>query len=392
MLMKKKVIFVTKALWIGGIETALVNLLNHFDYGKYDVTLLVLRAELDMLEQINPNCRVLVADRDKTVSFEQAYAYSRLFHLTEESDKPSTLHKMMMWSIPAIRWVENRLYIRYIRNLMKNEQFDTAIIYSDVVGEIAVRAVQARKYLMYYHHGAMRHVYHDSVPWKKCEKIIAVSNNQAELMRECFPKFAEKITVIHNLTDAEGIRRKGVLPTAEVFDKTKFNIVSVGRVSHEKGMDIAVRVCAKLVSDGYDNVRWWIVGGGPAMQEVQDTIVETHMESHVITVGMQANPYPYIRQADLYMQPSRFEGYPMTILEALVLGQPVVSTDNNGAREILEEGKTGLLRQAEPEELEEAIVMLIENSKNFEVLKKQVQNFDFEAQNHQYIKMLEKQI
>ena len=66
--MKKKVIFVTKALWIGGIETALVNLLNHFDYQKYDITLLLLHAELNLLEQINPNCRVLIADREKIYS------------------------------------------------------------------------------------------------------------------------------------------------------------------------------------------------------------------------------------------------------------------------------------------------------------------------------------
>lgn len=390
--MKEKIIFVTKALWIGGIETALVNLLNYFDYDCYDVTLLILHAELDMLEQIHPKCRVLVADRDKTVSFEQAYAHSRLFHLTEESGNPSTLHKMMMWAVPAIKWIENRLYIRYIRNLMKNEHFDTAIIYSDVAAETAIRAINADKFLMFYHHGAMRHVYHDEIAYKKCEKIIAVSENQANELKKFVPSAADKIISIHNLTDVEGIRAKAAQPTAEIFDETKFNIVSVGRVSHEKGMDIAVRVCAKLVANGFDNVRWWIVGGGPAMQEVLDAIAETHMEDYVITVGMQENPYPYMRQANLYVQPSRFEGCPMTILEALVLGQPVVSTDNNGAREILQEGKTGLLRQAEPEALEEAIALLIKDSKSFHELKEQVQKFDFEIQNQQYIKMLENQI
>lgn len=387
--MKKKIIFVTKALWIGGIETALVNLLNHFDYANYDVTLLVLRAELDMMEKIHPQCRVLVADRDKVVSFEREYAHSRLFHLTEESTSPSTLHKMVMWAVPAIKWMENRLYIRYIRDLMRNEQFDTAVIYSDVVGETAVRAIKADKYLMYYHHGAMRHVYHDQIAWERCEKVIAVSSNQAELMREHFPKFSKKITVIHNLTDVEGIRRKGAFPTAEPFDKTKFNIVSVGRISHEKGMDIAVRVCAKMVADGYDNVRWWIVGGGPAMQEVRDTIAQTHMENHVITVGMQANPYPYIRQADLYVQPSRFEGYPMTILESLVLGQPVVSTDNNGAKEILREGVTGLLRPIEVEQLADAVEMLMRDGKMMQKMKTAVTSIDFEKTNQKSIKELE---
>ena len=76
--MKKTILFVTKALWIGGIETALVNLLKQFDYEKYDVTLLVLRAERDMLDQIHPKCRVLIADREKTVTFSEKYRYSRL--------------------------------------------------------------------------------------------------------------------------------------------------------------------------------------------------------------------------------------------------------------------------------------------------------------------------
>lgn len=333
--MNKKIIFVTKALWIGGIETALVNLLNHFDYEKYDVTLLVLRAELDMLERIPPRCRVLVADREKTVSFERAYTHSRLFHLTEESTNPSSLHKMMMWTVSAIKWLENRLYIRYIRKLMREEFFDTCIIYSDVAAETAVRAIHAGKFLMFYHHGAMRHVYHDEIGYKKCDKIIAVSENQASELKAFVPKYVEKIIVIHNLTAVEGIRKKAAQPTAETFDETKFNIVSVGRVSHEKGMDLAVRACAKLVADGFDNVRWWIVGDGQAMREVQDTIAETHMEDYVITVGMQSNPYPYIRQADLYVQPSRYESFGLTIMEALILDKKVVSTDTFGAREIL---------------------------------------------------------
>ena len=110
--MKKKIIFVTKALWVGGIETALVNLLNYLDYDKYEVTLLVLKAELEMLGQIHPKCRVLIVDRDKAISFEEQYKYKKLYHLTEQTENPSMLHKMMMWSVPIIRWVENRLYIR----------------------------------------------------------------------------------------------------------------------------------------------------------------------------------------------------------------------------------------------------------------------------------------
>lgn len=76
-------------MWIGGIETALVNLLNHFDYESYEVTLLVLHAELDMLDKIHLKCRILIADREKVVTFRNSYKYKKLYHLTEFTDNPS---------------------------------------------------------------------------------------------------------------------------------------------------------------------------------------------------------------------------------------------------------------------------------------------------------------
>lgn len=388
--MKKNIIFITKALWIGGIETALINLLNFIDYERFNVTLLVTEAILDLKDQVNPRCRLLVVDREKCVSFDQRYQYDNLYHLSEEPENPSTIHKLMMWTVPAIRWVENWCYIRYIRSLMKDEHFDTCVIYSDVVAETAIRTIRADQFLMFYHHGAMRHVYHDRVAYNKCKKIIAVSKNQAEELKRFVPEAAGKVIVIHNLTDVEGIRTKALLPTAEEFDPSKFNIVSVGRVSHEKGMDIAVRVCAKLVEDGFDNVRWWIVGGGPAMQEVHDVIEELNMDDYVITVGMQGNPYSYMWQADLYVQPSRFEGYPMAILEALVLGQPVISTDNDGAKEILKDEVNGLLRPADIGVIAEGVEMLLRNTEFAQGLKKNVREFDFEKQNLQYMHKLER--
>lgn len=387
--MKKKIIFVTKALWIGGIETALVNLLNNLDYKNYDVTLLVLHSELDMKEQINSKCRLIIIDREQTFSFNNAYKYKNLYHLTEEPDNPSRLHNMMMWAVPAIKWIENRLYVRYIRNLMKGESFDTAIIYSDVVAEAAICSVKADKYLMFYHHGAMRHVYHDKIAYKKCEKIIAVSENQANELRKFVPKYEKKIIAIHNLTDVDGICAKAAEPIVEDFDNTKFNIVSVGRVSHEKGMDIAVRACAKLVKDGFVNVCWWIVGDGPAMSEVKQAISESNMEEYVKLVGMKGNPYPYIKRADLYVQPSRFEGNPMTIIEALILGQPVVSTNNKGAQEIIEDGLTGVLCRISVECITSEVEKLMLDKEKLNNFKKNVAKIDFKNSNYQCVLSLE---
>ena len=107
--MKKKLIFVTEALWIGGIETALVNLLNRLDYGKYEVTCLVLRGELDLAGRLPPGCRLLVADRERGNSFDRPYGFRRLCHLTEIPTNPSRLHKALLWAVPALRWLEKWL-------------------------------------------------------------------------------------------------------------------------------------------------------------------------------------------------------------------------------------------------------------------------------------------
>lgn len=341
--MKKRIIFVTEALWIGGIETALVNLLKSLDYEKYDVTCLILRNDQTMAPRLAKQVRLLVADRHDSVSFPNTYRWARLYHLTEESSSPSLLHKAMMWAVPAIKWVENRLYIHYICENLKNEHFDTCVIYSDRTAETAVRAIRADKYLMFYHHGAMRREYHDEIGYQKSERIIAVSNAIEQKLRVFRPKYAYKMITIQNLVDLDDIWRKAVEPVPEVFSPDMFHIVSCGRVSREKGMDLAVEACAELVTNGCEYVHWWIVGGGPAEQEVRIKIASLHMENHVTLLGMKPNPYPYIKRADLYVQPSRFESYGLTIAEAIALGRPIVSTDTDGARALICHEKNGFL-------------------------------------------------
>lgn len=386
--MKKKILFVTKALWIGGIETALINLLNNLNYDKYEVSLLVVKAELDVIDRICPQCKIFVVDRDVTVTFDRPYKYKRLFHLTESTDHPSKLHRALMWSVPIIKYIENGLYITYIKSLFKNQHYDTVVIYNDVVAELAVRAISADQYLMFYHHGAMRHVYHDRIAYRKCKKIIAVSRNLARKLQISVPKYANKIIVIHNLTDVGEIIRKGEAICDDIFDSDKYNIVSVGRISYEKGMDIAVSACNELVNRGFKNIKWWIVGGGPAMQEIMEQICALNIENYISLVGMKKNPYPYIRQADLYVQPSRIEAFGLTIKEAMVFGKKIIATDTDGAREILADEE--LLCNSDEHCLADAIEKQIKQS-----LNPNIQNGDhirkmFEQENRQIIDCLER--
>jgi len=386
--MKQNIIFVTEALWIGGIETALVNLLNRFDYDNYDVSCLILRNDQTMVPRLTKKCRLLVADRERPVSFPEPYRFARLFHLTQPASHPSRLHRLMQWTVPAIRWLENRLYIRYLRENLAGEHFDTAVIYSDRAAEAAVRTVRADKYLMYYHHGAMRRSWHDEIGYKKSAKIIAVSEKIAGDLRVFRPKYRDKIVMINNLVDTEDVQRKSLEPPETEFPSNAFNLVTCGRISPEKGMDLAAEACAILLRQGISELHWWIVGGGPAEPELRKQVEQLGIGDRFHLLGMQSNPYPYLRMADVYVQPSRFEGHSVTILEARVLRKPIVAT-RAAAAEQLTSGTDGLLCESRPEAIAAAILSLRNDSSLRRSFSEALAQLDFEAINRSELRKLE---
>ena len=379
--MKKKLIFITEALWIGGIETALVNLLNRLDYDRYDVTCLILRDCQDIACRIRPKCRLIVSDRQHPATFPDAYRYKRMYNLMEEPQHASRLRRGI-WHILRLllRAPEARRYAAYVKKQLNGEHFDTAVIYSDRTAETAVRAVSADRFLMLYHHGAMRREYHDTYGYKKADKIIAVSEKLAERLRLYRPQYRDQIIAVNNLIDTAGVREKSLESLEAVFSKDCFNIVSCGRLSPAKGMDIAIDACARLVQNGYTDIHWWIVGGGPEEASLRAQIHVLGMEGYVTLLGMQSNPYPYIAQADLYVQPSRFEGYCGTILEARLLAVPILAT-RNAAEEQIVNDETGSLCDPNAASIADAAALLYREPERRQAFRDALRGHDFEQDN-----------
>lgn len=388
---KKKIVFVAQALWIGGIETALVNLINKLDYNKYDVTCLITQNYLDMAERLTENCRLIVADRSSLVTFTKPYKFEKLYKIMEEP-QGATRFRRLIWHILNILFkaLENHLYSGYIKEQLKGEGFDTAVIYSDRVAEIAVKAINAKKFLMVYHHGAMRKEYHDRYGYKKSEKIIAVSDNIAQKLKEFRKKYANKIVVVNNVIDINSIIEKSKEDIIEdgLFPKNKFNIVSCGRLSPVKGLNFAVEAVAKLVEEGYADINWYIVGGGPIEEDIKKQIATHKMEEHIFMLGMKNNPYPYIKNCDLFIQPSLFEGYSLSIMEAKILGIPILATYAAAGNQI-ENGVDGFLCDTNTTSVYENILKLYENRENLENCKTALMSFDFDSINQKIILQLE---
>lgn len=385
--MKKKILFVSEALWIGGIETALVNLLNRMDYDNYDVTCLIVRGSLELADRITPKCRLIIADREKVFTFPKRYKFSRLYHLTEESENPSRLHRAMMWAVPAIKWIENRLYIRYIRKNLKHERFDTCVIYSDRTAETAVRALQANQYFLFYHNAIMEKAYHDEIGYQKSRNIIAVSEKKAEELKLYRPRHAHKYMAIHNLVNVKDVSEKSQMSADISFQANAFNLVTCGRLAHQKAIDWAIQAMAMLLKKGYTDLHWWIVGGGPDESALKQQAVKAGIDQHFHFLGMQSNPYPYIAAADLYVQPSRYENYSVVILEAMALCKPILATFPAVETQI-RNGENGLLCEADPESIAAAIEYLYHHRDKMEAFVHHLKENSLEKQNEEIMNSL----
>ena len=379
--MKKNIIFVSTALWIGGIESALVNLLNSIDYAQFNVTCLITYNYTDMAHRIPKECNLIIADRDTPISFKEPYKYAKLFHLLEKPQNASSL-RLLIWKILCFlfKGLEAHLYAGYVKKQMSDKKFDTAVIYSDVTAETAVKGINAEKFLMFYHHGAMRKVYHDKYGYKKSKNIIAVSQSQADALKDFRPHYKNKIIAINNIIDVDDILSRSKEKPLTEYPEDAFNIVSCGRLSQEKGMDIAIDACKILVDNGYTHIQWWIVGGGPVENALREQIRKLDLENHIHLLGMQSNPYPYILNSDLSVQPSRFEGHSVAIMESKILGKPIVAT-KSAAKEQITHMANGVLCDTDPKALAMAIRKVIEDKALLKTITKASESEDFRKRN-----------
>ena len=390
--MKKKVIFIHSALWIGGIETALVNILNRFDYEKYDVTCLILSNHTEFAHKIPKQCELIAADRFSESSFSRKYKFSYLSKIIEKPQNVSHL-RLFVWRLLDffIRPVEERLYARYIRKNMPQNGFDAAFLFSSGICGTAVKAVDAKKYICFYHYSDLRRVFHDSKGYEKCSRLLAVSQNIADKLNAFMPEFANKIEGLHNLVDTVSIKEYAEKEPEQHFCGDTFNIVSCGRLNKDKGFDLAIKACKSLLEKGL-NIKWYVLGGGPEEASLKNQAKECGVKDTIIFLGSCINPYPYMKQADLFVQSSRIEAFGLTITEALALGVPVVSTKTDGGTEIITDGENGILCDISWESIESAVERAINDPAFLKKLKCGAQSTDFEKSNSDIMNRLYEEI
>ena len=354
---RKSLLFVCYGLGIGGIEKCLVNLLNTLPEEDYEVDLLVMDPIYDMLPQIR-----------RKIHMVDPFEYTLNTEITMQEIRKrggifQHLDKLLPYLVHRVR-IKLGLPL-WVQFKPMEKHYDVAIAYSqNGIGPYYVAdKIQASRKVLWYHNGAYERTGKeyalDRVYYGKFDSIVAVSEDCAKVLRDKFPEEREKIMVLHNLCDVRDIREKAAAFYPDTFAAGKQHIVTVGRLSREKGAFLALEACRILREKQYA-VCWHWVGDGSQKTEIQEKIQELGLEKDFLLEGNQKNPYPYILGADIYVQPSFYEAYSTTVTEARVLCRPIVATDVGGMHDQLTSGINGEIVPIDAGALADAVGLLLE--------------------------------
>lgn len=350
--MKKKLLFVNGNLNSGGVEKSLVTILRNLDYSKYEVDLLLLQPGEDYLYDIPGEVNII----SKDITPIYGPILSTLINNIKLKDWRNFSGRIVLELSNRLGYGILRLW-RHILGLTK--RYDTAIAFRPgVCTDIVAYCINANRKLAWWHHGNLEiKLSKDRLlkAWLKFDQIVTVSAGTAEMLRSLSDVLTERIKVVPNIIDPKELEAKAEAE-ANPYNSDVFNIVSVGRLSAEKCIDNAVEA-AKILKSKDIACKWHIIGGGDKFVELQSAIKASNLEDEVILHGNKANPYPWIKYADVFVHPSHVESFGIVIIEAMALGTPCVVAESVGPKDFMTT-ENGMFVGHTPSDLSEAIISL----------------------------------
>lgn len=361
--MSKKQILVifTGSMELGGIERSLLGLLGTFDYDKYDVDLFLyghhgpLFSMIDQRVNILPEVKELAYLRESfTTKIIHGCFYSAALRLRDKFisrsrkvSNDSTWKEIMMKCAPGLP-----------------KHYDLAISFFRPFDFIENKVNATVKMGWIHTDYSNKSLLSNAVKedYKKVQLIAAVSEQCRNSFYQSFPEMSEKVVVVENILSKQLIHESAdkVSVKNEMPDNGRIKLLSIGRFSKAKNFDNVPDICRRICEGGM-NVVWYLIGFGADEQLIRERIEESNMQEHVIILGKKDNPYPYIKECDLYVQPSRYEGKCVSVIEAQILCKPVVITNYATSSSQLENGVDGIIVPKDNVNCAEGIIQLLKN-------------------------------
>lgn len=374
-----KILFVMYNMEIGGTRRSLLNLLEKMVKAGVQCDLLLFSPYGDFMNQIPHGVRVLHGD----ILMQSIYATKQ----TLKKYAPSYL--VLMKAVQKILkkvFGEKRFYDHvmrgYAKRHFKNNDYDAVIAFQegDCVKFATYVPSPCRLAWIHNDYGNLQGEQRGTPAiFSRLDSILFVAEGTRRTFVEAYPQFADKMRVIPNILPQDRIRESASDDDAErIFtDPNRIHIVSVGRVARQKAFERIPEVLDGLGTLS-QRIEWSVIGDGPDLPRLREELETKGLQDCVRFIGARNNPFPLVRQADLYVLTSLYESQPMVVMEALTLGVPVLSTDFASVRELLGNKPFGVICENSVAGLTDSLRRLLESPKEIQSMQQSAKEYEYD--------------
>ena len=373
----KRIIIISHSLELGGVERSLIGLLWALRKPEYQVDLFLLRHEGEMMNMIPPHVNLLpeipayaVLARPIRKVLREGHVLLACARLWGKMKATKYVRKKRLGENAIALEYSHKYTYRLMPPIQPQIIYHTAISFLTPHYIVGTK-VKAGKKICWIHtdySNVSVNKKSEYKMWCRYDHIVAVSEATKRSFVSVFPQLSDRVTVIENILSNQLILKQAESKVVLAEDGC-FKLLSIGRFSYSKNFDNVPDICRRIIGSGL-KVTWYLIGYGPDEALIRKKIDQAEMQKYVIILGKKENPYPYIKECDLYVQPSRYEGKSVCVREAQILCKPVVITDYGTSGSQLQDGIDGMIVPMDNEGCAKGIASLLKNPnkmKEFEI-------------------------
>lgn len=363
--MMKKVLFIIGSLQSGGVSKSMVSLLNAWDTEKYETSLLLCCKDGDVFSDYLPKNIQLIYN---PVIEHVMGGFSSLKWLLAHGYFFLCLGVLLRLILSRISRPLASELIAKMMPVVSDVHYDLIVDYGgQQLLYYMVNKLSATKKVSFFHSDYSKWSFYynaDKKYYPLVDHIFTISQTCVDSLKHFFPNCADRVSIMENISSPTIIRQQSLESIGEFkvqIDQMKSDgntiLCTIGHICHGKGFDFAIEASDILKRNGI-NFKWIFIGK-VLEDDLLKLIADYGLDENILLVGIQSNPYPYIRLSDIVVHPSRFEGKSIALDEAKILCKPIVVTNFSTVGDQFENGKNGTICEMNGKAVANAIIELI---------------------------------
>lgn len=370
---KKKMLIVITDLGLAGAQKSLVSFCNVL-FERYpdlfDIDLMILTEEGEFISQLPSKCRIIPTPKE-LICMKCSIGGTKFWKNISIKGLSGRIMRIGLkkWyylknkelNDEQIQWLQWKPFIGSLPI-----KYDIAMSYIDgTCNYYVIEKVKAVRKILWVHNEYEKLGYNaefDRSYFQSADAIATISDICVANLVKYFPDMKKKIIMVENITS-----EKMIYDLADEFFPEEYKnyngnkILSIGRLTTQKNFQLAINV-ARILKEKKIDFIWYIIGEGTLKEELFKEIEKCDVQKNVVLLGSRRNPYPYIKYADFFVQTSKFEGKSIVLDEAKILKKIIVSTNYDTVYDTIENQKNGIIANMTPEDVANAILLLLTNS------------------------------